>query len=121
MNTSVKTNITRSETWVRALYMVLFGVLYNVAEIVLIAVVVLQFLLTLFTGKTNSRLLGFGQALSTYVYQIFRFLTYNTEDKPFPFGPWPGVEEPQEQEQAHNVPVAKPPEDTAEERDEDKP
>lgn len=121
MNTSVKTNITRSETWVRALYMVLFAVLYNVAEIVLIAVVVLQFLLTLFTGKTNSRLLSFGESLSTYVYQIFRFLTYNTEDKPFPFGPWPGVEEAHVPEQAPTLPAAKPPEDTPEGRAEDKP
>ena len=100
MNTSVKANITRGDTWIRALYMVLFAVIYNIAEIVLLAVVVLQFVLTLLTGRTNARLLGFGESLSTYVYQIFRFLTYNTEDKPFPFGPWPGADEPQAQDEA---------------------
>ena len=100
MNTSVKANITRGDTWIRALYMVLFAVIYNIAEIVLLAVVVLQFLLTLLTAKPNTRLLGFGESLSTYVYQIFRFLTYNTEDKPFPFGPWPGADEAQVQDEA---------------------
>lgn len=119
MNTSIKSNITRGETWLRALYMVLFGVIYNVAEIVLLAVVVLQFLLTLFTGKTNQRLLSFGEALSTFVYQIFRFLTYNTEDKPFPFGPWPGVDEPQEAEEVPEIPATKP-EDTAKKGSKDK-
>ncbi|MDX1486673.1 MAG: DUF4389 domain-containing protein, partial [Acidiferrobacterales bacterium] len=92
----------------------------NVAEIVLLAVVVLQFLLTLFTGKTNQRLLSFGEALSTFFYQIFRFLTYNTEDKPFPFGPWPGVDEPHTPDKAPDVPAAKP-KNTAEKGSKDKP
>ncbi len=89
MNTSVKSNITRRGTWLRALYMVLFAVIYNVAEIVLLAVVLLQFVLVLFSGETNQRLLSFGKGLSTYVYQIFLFLTYNSEEMPFPFSPWP--------------------------------
>ena len=92
MNTSVKSNITRRGTWLRALYMVLFAVIYNVSEIVLVAVVVLQFLLVLILGEKNQRLLAFGKNLSTYVYQIFLFLTYNSEEMPFPFGPWPTAE-----------------------------
>ena len=92
MNTSVKSNITRRGTWLRALYMVLFAVIYNVAEIVLVAVVLLQFVLVLFVGENNRRLLAFGKGLSTYVYQIFLFLTYNSEEMPFPFNPWPAAE-----------------------------
>ena len=92
MNTSVKSNITRRGTWLRALYMVLFAVIYNVAEIVLVAVVLLQFLLVLLLGESNQRLLAFGKGLSTYVYQIFLFLTYNSEEMPFPFNPWPAAE-----------------------------
>ena len=92
MNTSVKSNITRRGTWLRALYMVLFAVIYNVAEIVLAAVVLLQFLLVLLRGESNQRLLAFGKGLSTYVYQIFLFLTYNSEEMPFPFNPWPAAE-----------------------------
>ena len=92
MNTSVKSNITRRGTWLRALYMVLFAVIYNVTEIVLVAVVLLQFLLVLLLGENNRRLLAFGKGLSTYVYQIFLFLTYNSEEMPFPFSPWPSAE-----------------------------
>ena len=92
MNTSVKSNITRRGTWLRALYMVLFAVIYNVAEIVVAAVVLLQFLFVLFLGEGNPRLLAFGKGLSTYIYQIFLFLTYNSEEMPFPFSPWPTAE-----------------------------
>ncbi len=92
MNTSVKSNITRRGTWLRALYMVLFAVIYNITEIVLLAVVLLQFVLVLLLGESNQRLLAFGKGLSTYVYQIFLFLTYNSEEMPFPFNPWPTAE-----------------------------
>jgi Domain of unknown function (DUF4389) len=89
MKTSIKSNITRRGTWLRALYMLLFAVIYNVTEIVLAAVVLLQFFLVLLLGESNQRLLAFGKGLSTYVYQIFLFLTYNSEEIPFPFNPWP--------------------------------
>jgi hypothetical protein len=72
--------------------MVLFAVIYNVTEIVLVAVVLLQFLLVLLLGENNRRLLAFGKGLSTYIYQIFLFLTYNSEEMPFPFSPWPSAE-----------------------------
>ncbi len=118
MNTSVKNNIARGETWVRALYMVVFAIICYVAAFVLAAVVVLQFLLTLFTGKANPRLLSFGEGLSGYVYQMLRFLTYNTEDKAFPFGPWPGTEEPSGQEEASD---SKAPEAISDQSDKNQP
>jgi len=63
-----------------------------VAEVVLTLLVVFQFLVTLFTGKANEPLLKLGTNLSTYFYQIIQFQTFNTEEKPFPFSPWPDAE-----------------------------
>lgn len=48
-----------------------------------------QFLFSLFTGKANSALLELGSSLSKFIYQALEFLTYNTEEKPFPFADWP--------------------------------
>ncbi|NNF96823.1 MAG: DUF4389 domain-containing protein, partial [Halobacteria archaeon] len=62
---------------------------YTVAEVVITAVVIFQFLLALFTGSSNERLLKLGQSLSTYVYQILQFLTFNNNYHPYPFGAWP--------------------------------
>lgn len=75
----------RGETWLRGLFMVLFAVLYTIAEVVVTAVVLLQFLIVVVTGERNERLTGLGERLSVYVYDVLRFLTYNSEQRPFPF------------------------------------
>jgi hypothetical protein len=36
-----------------------------------------------------------GQSIAAYIYESIRYLTFNTDDRPFPFGsPWPSTEEP---------------------------
>ena len=89
MSDYMKENIKSRATWLRALYMLLFVFIFHVAEAVLAAVVVFQLLVVIFTAQPNARLLRFGQDLGTFIYQIVRFLTYNTEDRPFPFSEWP--------------------------------
>ncbi len=84
----IKDNIRSRPTWTRGLFMLLFAVIYGLAEIVITAVVVFQFFYVLITGKSKERLLVFCQCLSTFVYDIMLFLTYNIEEKPFPFGSW---------------------------------
>ncbi len=70
--------------------MVLFAVILYISKIVLFAVAILQFLSTLFTGGSNDRLTEFGEKLGRFIYQVIRFLTFNTDDMPFPFADWPG-------------------------------
>jgi len=88
-NNEVKENLKSQSTWKRGLYMLLYIIFSRVAEIVLGFIVLFQFLLKLFTGETNERLLKLGQGLSTYVYQTLQFLTFNSEYHPYPFGAWP--------------------------------
>lgn len=90
VDSSVKANLSQVETWKRLLFMILFAVLFNVAELVVAVVVVVQFLFKLISGSVNEQLQAFGRDLATYIAQIIEFLTFNTDDKPFPFGPWPG-------------------------------
>jgi hypothetical protein len=89
----LRENLTETSTWVRGLNMLLFIIiyafLYSLAEIVLRAVILAQFVIKLITGSVNQRLLDLGYGTSTYVYQIFLFLTFNSEERPFPFNPWP--------------------------------
>ena len=89
MNEDIKENITSQNTWIRGLYMLLFALIYSIAEIVFTAVAIFQFLVALVTGKPNELLLDFGQSLSTYIYQIIRFFTFNSDEKPYPFAAWP--------------------------------
>jgi hypothetical protein len=85
----VKENFFAKATWTRGFFMLVYATLFWVARIVIAVVVLFQFGSMLITGKINERLLGFGQSLSLYMYQIMRYLTYNTEEKPFPLSPWP--------------------------------
>ena len=99
VNEELKQRLQKGETWQRGLYMLFFIIVYSIAKFVIFTVMLFQFLAVLFVGKINEQILKFSQNLSTYVYQVVLYLTYNTEQRPFPFGDdWPtGV--PKEPEQ----------------------
>lgn len=106
-----KEHVKNTSVWNRLLYMILFAALYWVAEVVIGVVVLFQFLCVLVTGKKNEKVLAFGAQLSTYVYQVFSFLTYNSEEKPFPFNDWPSeaqLGKPAVAKAAEKKPVRKP-------------
>ncbi len=85
----VESCIKDKSVWMRLLYMLLFTALYSVAEIVIFAVAVYQFLSVLFTGSKDEKILDLGKSLSAYAYQVLQFLMFNTEEKPFPMSDWP--------------------------------
>ena len=91
MDDKLKSNLTSSRHWMRLVFMLLFALLLQVATAVMWVLVILQFLFSLITGKDNEKLRAFGSALSVYIHQSLRFLTYNSEDKPFPFSDWPSA------------------------------
>jgi hypothetical protein len=82
-------NIKSRSTWVRLLFMILFTAIWSVSRLVVAAVVAIQFFIVLFTGASNSRLRTFGQSLATYSYLLVAYLTFVTEEQPFPFNDWP--------------------------------
>ncbi|MGA8262380.1 MAG: DUF4389 domain-containing protein [Arenicellales bacterium] len=75
--------------WTRGLFMLLFALIYHLAEIVIFFVVVFQFVHVLMAKTRSAQVLELGQGLSTYVYEILQFMTFNSEQLPFPFGRWP--------------------------------
>ena len=92
MSEDYKQNIKDHGTWMRGLNIVLFTVIYSVTEIVLVLVVIFQFLFVLLTRQTNDKLLKLGMNLSTFIYQILSYVTFNSNERPFPFSDFPGDE-----------------------------
>jgi hypothetical protein len=89
-DSSFKQHVKARSTWLRLFFMMVVVLLYGVSRIIMGAVVVLQFFWLLFTGGTNKKLDHLGQALATYTYQIILYLTFNSEQRPFPFdADWP--------------------------------
>lgn len=89
MDEKLKTNITDQSIWQRLLFMVFFAVIFNIAEFVVLAVAVVQFFMRLATGKVNTELQALGPRLGQYLQQIVAFETFATEQRPYPFAPFP--------------------------------
>ncbi len=74
----------------RAAYMLLFIVLFTaIADTLLPAVMLAQIIYLLVTGRRNRQLVWLGKVLTDYTSGVLRYLTFATEEKPFPFGEWP--------------------------------
>ena len=86
-------NLKSRTTWLRLLFMLIFGLIISLTGMVGTVIVVLGFFWVLFTGEVNRELRQIGQAIATYMFEIIRYMTFNTDDKPFPFGgSWPSGE-----------------------------
>jgi hypothetical protein len=92
MEESTRERLIRGDIWVRALYMVLFGIAFGLTRVIIVFVVIFQFVSVLFIGRANEPLLQFGKNLSVFIFEILEFQTFNTEQRPFPFSPWPDEE-----------------------------
>lgn len=89
--------------WSRLLYMILFAIVFGITETVVYITALVAFASMLVRGSINPSILGFGKNLGKFVNQIVEFLTFNTEDLPFPFTAWPD-----EPAKANDKPTADP-------------
>ncbi len=89
MNEKTKATLTNMDTWKRGLFMVVFSIISVVAKLIVTLVAIFQFVTLLFKGQINKAVLPLGQNLSTYLYQITLFLTFKTDEMPFPFLSFP--------------------------------
>lgn len=85
----IEEHLTRRSTWVRMLFMILFGFIFWLSSMVLCAAVIIQFLHVLFSGEKNEILLRRSYQLEQYFSAIIAFLTYRSDERPFPFAEWP--------------------------------
>ena len=85
----LKKNVKDKDTWLRFVYLVVFGVAFYLSILLTFAASVFQFLAKLFSGAAFAGLAEFGDNLATYQGQVTRLLTVSADDKPFPFAPFP--------------------------------
>ena len=81
--------------WLRIFFMIAYSIILLYIIVPMIAVVMIAQILCIFaSGKLNSNLTVFGESLGVYVRQTIDFLLYKSNEKPFPFKPFPnfGVE-----------------------------
>ena len=78
--------------WMRGFLMILMALAFHVCITVLGFVALIQFVIVLLNDTPNVRLVSFGRSMGNYLRQIVNFLTFATEEMPFPFSEWPAGE-----------------------------
>lgn len=77
--------------WFRVIFMLLFWVVLNIAVTVFGFLLVLVSLIKFGSKSEPETLTSWLKSVALFIGQIFSFLSYQTEEKPFPFQPWPQV------------------------------
>jgi hypothetical protein len=75
--------------FVRLLYAVLFGIIASFAFWVVLLLAFLQFVTVAIAGEKNDELQQFSRQVAHYLKQMFDYMTLASDERPFPFGPFP--------------------------------
>jgi len=75
----------------RVLYMIVYAIVFWMLCWILAAASLAQLVLTLLAGRRNEDLARFGGGLARYARQLIEYLTFVTDQPPFPFSDWPGA------------------------------
>ena len=87
--------IERKETGIRILLTVLFVVILRAVDVVFAVIVLFQLAFTLITKRRpGDQVARFANRIITYVVQLLRYLTYQEDQRPFPFSDFPAESTP---------------------------
>jgi hypothetical protein len=81
---------SKRKIWLRGLFMILMAIAFQISGTLLAVCAIIQFVLAL-TDSPNARLVAFGHSLGLYLSQIASFVSFASEDVPFPFSAWPSA------------------------------
>jgi len=86
-------NLKQGSAWVRVILMIAFAVvLYVIIPAIVLVLMLTQTLFVFITGDSNDNLRVLGKALSKYIFEVLQFLSYASDNRPFPFSAFPSVE-----------------------------
>ena len=77
--------------WIKTFFIIIFYGILNLALFVLLVLAVGQWLSRLISGEGVEPLRDWLVGLASYIKQILLFITFEVEDKPYPFADWPTV------------------------------
>ena len=83
----------KKSRWERLIPMIVLMLCFALAEAALYLVAVIQFIWSFVNNESNKQLSEFGASLSEWLAQDAKYLTYVTEEKPFPWAKWPESED----------------------------
>ena len=90
MDTAALTeNIKEPSIWVNFFLKIFYLVFLNFIVPFLGFITLLQLLFSIGSKKPNENLVSFSKKISSYIYQIINFITYSSDQRPWPFNSFP--------------------------------
>ena len=82
-------NIKEPSIWVNFFLKIVYLVFLNFIVPFLGFITLLQLLFSIGSKKPNENLVTFSKKISSYIYQIINFITYSSDQRPWPFNSFP--------------------------------
>ena len=75
----------RKEACMRILVAIVSGIVIGVWGYVIFIIAIIHWLMVVFSGKRNKSLAEFSEPWNTEMYKMYRYLTFVSNKRPFPF------------------------------------
>ncbi len=75
----------RTEAWMRIVIVIVSGIVLSVWRYFICVLAIINWFYTVFAGKRLKELAGLSEIWNTQMYVYLRYLTFVTNDRPFPF------------------------------------
>jgi len=75
----------RKEAWFRIIVAIVSGILLGIWKILIQILAVINWFVTIFTGKRNKDMADLCEYFNTEIYKYTRYLTLVSNKRPFPF------------------------------------
>jgi hypothetical protein len=77
----------RKEAWFRIIVGIVTGIVIAVWKSLIGIIAVINWFLVVFSGKRNKELAEFSEYFNTELYRFSKYLTFVSNERPFPFTP----------------------------------
>ena len=75
----------RKEAWFRIIVAIVSGIILALWRYLIFALAIINWLLVVFSGKRNEDIAEFCEYFNTQAYYFSRYLTFVSNERPFPF------------------------------------
>ena len=75
----------RKEAWFRIIVAIITGIILAIWEYLILILGIINWLIVVFSGKRKKSLAEFSEYWNTEYYKFYRYLTFVSNKRPFPF------------------------------------
>jgi len=81
----VKKKSERKEAWMRIVVAIITGIILSIWRSLICVLTIIHWIVVVFSGKRSKDLANFCEYWNTETYRFIRYLTFETNVRPFPF------------------------------------